>query len=282
MSTAEVLMLTNDEYHQQHPGISNSAKECFRQSRELYRAQYIDKSIPWPEPTEAMLLGTAIHAAILEPDWFKANYVVRPKCDRRTTAGKADSAAWDAENGGKTCIDLESMQTVNAVREAAMANRIVRTILEETPPEMREHTISWTDAETGLECKSRRDIAHKNMLADLKTFGTPMSAAAVAKRVASLGYHRQAAFYLSGEFAFSSGDDKPFVFMFLGTKPPYSVGVFDIDCDDIAFGHKQNMETLAEMERCRAYPLLYTPYYTTEIQTLCLPKWTRYEDEWGF
>lgn len=281
MSTATVLQITNEQYHAATDRVSHSSKEVFRASREMYRAQYIDKTIPWPEPSEAMLLGTAIHAALLEPEWFDANYVVSPKFDRRTTVGKADSAKWSQEHAGKTCIDLTAMQTVNAVREAAMANRIVRTILEETPPEMREHTLAWDCPETGVPCKCRRDINHPNMQADLKSLAVPMSASAVARRVAEYGYHRQGAFYRVGEKMFT-GDDKPFVFIFLGTKPPYSVGVFDIDADDLEFAHKQNMETLAEMERCRAYPLLYTPAYATEIQTLCLPKWTRYEDDYGF
>lgn len=280
MSASE-LHCTNEEYHADFSKVSHSSKEIFRESRELYRAMFIDGTLERPEPTEAMLLGTAIHAAILEPDWFKANYVVRPKYDRRTTVGKADSAAWDAENGGKICIDLDSMQTVNAVREAAMANRIVRTIIEETPPEMREHTIAWLCQETGLECKSRRDLNHGNMLADLKSFAMPMSASAAARRVASLGYQRQAAFYRYGEQQFS-GELKPFVFIFLGTKPPYSVGLFDIHDDDLNYADKQNRDTLAEMARCRENSELYTPEYATTIYNLVLPKFTRYEDEWGF
>lgn len=281
MSTAEVLNVTNSEYHAATDRVSHSAKECFRRSREAYRAQYIDKTIPWPEPTEAMLLGTAIHAALLEPEWFATNYVASAKFDRRTNAGKAAAAEYAEQNAGKIIMDIEAWLTVNAVREAAMANRIVRTILEETPPEMREHTLAWDCPETGVPCKCRRDINHPNMQADLKSLAIPMSASAVARRVAEFGYQRQGAFYRVGEKMFT-GDDKPFVFIFLGTKPPYSVGVFDIDADDLEFAHKQNMETLAEMERCRAYPLLYTPAYATEIQTLCLPKWTRYEDDYGF
>lgn len=279
-SKCEVWNCSNDDYHSRTDFISHSSKEVFRESRETYRALFVDKTMERPEPTEAMALGTAIHAAILEPDWFAANYVVRPKYDRRTTAGKADSAAWDAENGGKTCIDLESMQTVNAVREAAMSNRIVRTIVEETPPEMREHSIAWNDPETGLDCKSRRDLAHDKMTCDLKSFAVPMSAAAVAKRVAGFGYARQGAFYRVGEQQFS-GELKPFVFIFLGTKPPYSVGLFDIHEDDLNYADQQNNETLAAMARCRDNPALYTPEYATTIYNLVLPKWTRYADEYG-
>lgn len=280
-TTQAAIQCDNASYHADFSRVSNSAKECFRESRELYRAQYIDRSIPWPEPTEAMLLGTAIHAALLEPEYYRENFVVRPKMDRRTTVGKAESIAWEAENAGKTCIDLDTVNTVNALREAALANRIIRTLIEETPPEHREITNHWTCQETGVDCKSRQDICHRNMSADLKTLGAHVSRDAVARRIASLGYQRQAAFYRNGEWH-RTGEDKPFVFIFLSTKAPFTVGLFDLDEDDLKFAHKQNIETLVAMKHCQEHPEYYLPEHVSSIYTLTLPKWTRYDDEYGF
>jgi exodeoxyribonuclease VIII len=228
-----------------------------------------------------MQLGTLVHMAILEPEAFRLGCVRSEKFDRRTREGKLDAASFERMHEGKMIVDPETYDAALAVRESALKNRIVRTLVEETPPELREHTIAWDCHETGLPCKSRRDLNHRNLLGDLKTLSLPMSASAAAKRIASLGYHRQAAFYRYGEQQFS-GELKPFVFIFLGTKPPYSVGLFDIDADDLNFADKQNMETLAAMASCRADAERYVPDYANQICTVCLPKWARYEDEYGF
>lgn len=57
------------------------------------------KLLKWREQveradTEALVLGRAIHCALLEPDRWKSDFLVEPKFDKRTKAGKADRAIW--------------------------------------------------------------------------------------------------------------------------------------------------------------------------------------------
>jgi hypothetical protein len=302
---AEVLSIGNDEYHRTHPAISNSAKECFRESRETFKAQFIDRTLPWPEPTDDMILGTHCHTALLEPEVFANRATPKPViiepelapdgkkwyCRKGSDHFKwwADFEAdrdrqladWRAENVGKYQISDKHLAIALEVCKAAHANKIIRTILDETSPENREHTIRWQCQYTGLDLKSRRDLNHPQLIGDFKTIGITLSAATVARRIANLGYIRQADFYTMGEQVFS-GQEKPFVFIFLSTKPPFTVGLFDLDEDDLKFAHKQNMETLAAMKHCQEHPEYYTPEHVSSIYTLTLPKWTRYDDEYGF
>lgn len=303
--TAEVLSLSNDEYHRQHPATSNSGKECFRDSRETFKAQYIDHSIPWPEPTDDKQLGTHCHTALLEPDVFANRGTTKPNIEVPECAPdgkkwykrkgsdhekwwaefdqKRDQqlSDWRAENVGKYQISDKHLAIAMEVRKAALANRVIRTLLEETSPENREHTIRWRCSYTGLDLKSRRDLNHPELIGDFKTIGVTLSAASAARRIANMGYMRQADFYTMGEQAFT-GSDKPFVFIFLSTKPPYAVGLFDIDDEDLAYARKQNLETLAAMKLCQENPAYYTPEYATSIYRLVLPKHWRSDDDYGF
>lgn len=41
------------------------------------------------KPTPAMIIGSAVHCATLEPEAFNERYIVAPKIDKRTKDGKA-------------------------------------------------------------------------------------------------------------------------------------------------------------------------------------------------
>lgn len=303
--TSAAVSMTNEDYHRDYSRDSNSSKELYRESRETYEAIRVLGTMEPPPPTDDMILGTHCHTALLEPDVFANRATQMPNIEVPELApdGKKwlrrkgsdhekwwaefeekrerQLADWRAENVGKYEISDKHLATATAVREAALANEVIRSLIEETPPHRREHTVVWDCCETGLPLKSRRDIYHDRLICDIKTIGVTLSAASVARRIASLGYHRQADFYTMGEQAFS-GENRAFVFLFLSTKPPYSVGLFDIDGDDLAFARKQNLETLAAMERCRRDPSQYKPDYAKGIFTVTLPGWAKHEDDWGF
>ena len=57
------------------------------------------------EETEAMILGSAIHCAILEPDCFNDRYAVLPKIDLRTTIGKATKLKFEEDNQNKVILN---------------------------------------------------------------------------------------------------------------------------------------------------------------------------------
>ena len=72
------------EYHA-HPAVSNSILAKMARSP-LHARAYIDGERKGP--TAAMLVGTAVHTAVLEPRRFSAEYAVF-QGDRRTKEGKA-------------------------------------------------------------------------------------------------------------------------------------------------------------------------------------------------
>src|SRR5690606_26886762 len=77
-----------DVYHR-WPAASQTVLKIMRDRSPAHARQYM---LTPPEPTPAMVLGAAIHAAILQPDVFARQYVRAPELDRRTRAGRE---AWE-------------------------------------------------------------------------------------------------------------------------------------------------------------------------------------------
>lgn len=102
-----------------------------------------------------MVLGSALHAAMLEPKTFRDLYCCGIKVDRRTKAGKIEWAAFEAENAGKDILTAESWATCEAMADAIWAHPLASEIL--SGPGMQEVCAVWDDPETGVRCKSRMD-----------------------------------------------------------------------------------------------------------------------------
>lgn len=64
--------LSNEDYHADTGAFSASALEDFRDSRRLFEARYITKTLPPKAATPAMELGTCVHLRILEPERYFA------------------------------------------------------------------------------------------------------------------------------------------------------------------------------------------------------------------
>lgn len=145
------------------------------------------------EETDAMRFGTAVHAAILEPSKFAALYIRRPDdCDYRTNAGKA----WrdEQQQAGRIILTADEHQRLLDMRASVMDHATARSIIEGATVET---TITWTDPETGIQCKGRCDIVNGNILADLKTTRDIRPRPFMFTSY-QFGYHFSMAFYFDG------------------------------------------------------------------------------------
>ena len=89
---------SNEDYHRNSAISSSQAKRALT-SMQLFK-DHQDGLIE-REETDAMRFGTAEHAAVLEPELFKSQYIVKPEgIDMRTKEGKA----WRAECGDRPVI----------------------------------------------------------------------------------------------------------------------------------------------------------------------------------
>lgn len=143
------------------------------------------------EPTDDMELGTAAHAAILQPQVFEAAYVVFPGPTRRGNAWEQ----FKEENTGRTIITASQLQKIIDIRDAVRGNQSARELLDGDG--RAEVSIVWHDGVTGAMCKGRIDFLAGARLVDLKTCADPCPRAFI-NQAAKLHYHVAIAAYVSG------------------------------------------------------------------------------------
>jgi hypothetical protein len=276
MSTAvEPTKLTNEQYHALD-SISHSRLEDFRSSKRKYKAKYIDKTLERKQ-TPAMQLGSLVHALVLEPHTFDENYILAPKCDRRTNAGKAAWNEFCELASGKEVIDFETMESAKAISGAVLENELAMELIGADC--LIENPVFWTCPHTGLQCRSKPDVDNREAayLLDLKSCqdATP---GGFAKSAASFGYARQAAWYQTGhEIAY--GYRPAFVFVAVSTNEPYEVGIYELSENDILRSKLQNNIDLAELAECMKTGV-WTARHESQIVNLALPKWAEFEDQY--
>lgn len=225
------------------------------------------------ESTPEQSLGTATHAAILEPERFATQWVIAPKIDKRTNAGKEAWARFQSENGGREWIDAESYGFAKGMADAVYGHHILRDAL--TGPGQNEVTVLWVDPVTGLLCKARIDrfckVAGFSSVLDLKSTRDAQPCA-FAKSVYTYGYHRQAAFYLDGldELSGKTYPRKHFIAA-VESSPPHGVVLYELDTDAIVEGrakYRRALDLYAECRKSNSWP-----GYPHGIQDLHLPRW---------
>lgn len=220
------------------------------------------------EETDAMRLGRATHTAVFEPDRLLMKYTI-------WEGGRRFGKEWDAfcaANAKRTILQPDDYETAIAIRDAVRGHDEARKLLLDrsgTP----EYTLTWTDEETGLECKARLDWLAQ-ALVDLKTTRC-IDARAFGRHAADMLYHCQLAFYVGGLAA--KGITVPVYIIAVENKPPHDVAVYELDEDVLWAGEVKVREALELVARCRETNEWPGRYQT--IQPLQLPAWEFPADE---
>jgi hypothetical protein len=223
------------------------------------------------EPTPAMQLGHAVHAAVLEP----ATVVYRPKFDRRTKEGKEQAKAFDeAFNDSILAVIDDSLRDdVDGITLSVFSHPRAKALLDKGHPEVT--AISELD---GVPVKCRVDWMRDNgLLVDLKTT-QDASPEGFARSVAKYRYHVQCALYTDACRA-AGVDVRSFVFVAVETKPPYLVACYMLDPLDIERGRTQYRRDLATYRECVASGKWQG--YSDDIQVLEMPAWYRAQQPVG-
>jgi exodeoxyribonuclease VIII len=174
----------------------------------------------WQEPpTEALLIGSALDCLLLDDD-FESRYAVAPVVDRRTNAGKAQWAAFQAKHGGKTILTQEQSEMVRQMEDSLMASPSLEGVFEHC------QKTSICAQLLGMPAKAEFDLFNPNSthLLDLKSC-RDVSPKWFAKAFLDFGYAEQATFYLL--MAMEAGMKKK-IFDFIAVKkePPWTVKVY--------------------------------------------------------
>lgn len=212
--------MTEKEYRA-HPAINQSRLKLALKSLR----HYFDNE--QREETDDMRIGTALHAKILQDGL--------PIIERSTKTGiKADAEILAAKEAGAISLHTDSIPVVGGMNWAILNNHSANRLLVDIPGES-EKPIFWKH-ESGMECKALIDrliVSPKSpniiIPIDLKTTNDA-SPDGFLKACRDFHYPIQAAFYLQGLRAnFPAYEIAPFTFVMIEKKPPYHIGIYQIE-----------------------------------------------------
>lgn len=256
-TTAREWECDSATYHAATQWVSHSSLEVFRDSPRLYEGRFVTKTIPHPEPTEALLLGTWLHMAVLEP-W---EFDVLP-------------------NQKLLAPERKRLALSTAMRDAVLSHPIARRLFEADGPV--EHSIVWPDSETGLQCKCRRDKVCR--LADGRTVIPDLKSAIssrpedFSKQCVNFGYARTADWYLTGHHELT-GELAAYVFVVVSKSPPHEVAIYELDEEAVKLGARQNRIALNKLARCFQTGD-WAAEHEKQITSLSLPRYAFLSSEW--
>jgi hypothetical protein len=224
------------------------------------------------EETDALVFGRAAHSYILEgPEVFCQEFVVAPKIDKRTKAGKEQWAEFQEANTGRGLITADDMATIEDMRAAVHAHPFAKKLLGMG---VSEQTVIWEDLQTGIMCKCRPDripSGGKGVLVDLKTT-QEAGEISFARSMVKYGYARQAAMYLDGVARATGETYDAFAFIAVEKSEPYRVETYLIDPEFIQWGRLEYQRLLRLEQMCRAEGE-YPNYQHPELVTIYKPNY---------
>lgn len=250
--------LTNTDYRAVDAVSSTGVVKLVQSTPAHYQAYLTQQR----EPTEAMVFGTAIHQAILEPELFKNNYVCKPEgMSFATVEGKA----WKADNKNKSIVTFEQWVAINGICNSVASHPQVRRILQNAK---MEQSYFWQDPATGLLCKCRPDAFDGSVVIDIKTTESA-SPRNFQNSIAKYGYHIQSAFYLEGLSNISGKNLTDFVHVVVEKEAPYAISCYVLDDASLDKARGDISLALNKIASCKQAD--EWPGYSNDLQTMNLP-----------
>tara|TARA_R110000765_G_scaffold51973_2_gene104702 strand:- start:265 stop:1161 length:897 start_codon:yes stop_codon:yes gene_type:complete len=264
-----VAGMPNEVYHATN-AISKSGLDRIEKTPAHYKYGEFSES-------KAMEIGTALHAAILEPDVFKADFLMLPEIkDRRASEYKQAVKSHGKGNVlvGKECGQINGM--VDAIRANYKAQKLLNSY-----EGFRELSFFAYDPVTGVLCRCRFDALVGDNgeydAIDLKTTADAGDSGYLAfqNTIAARRYHVQDAFY-SDVFEWVTGKKiNKFWFIAVESKKPHGVICRHLDPDSIQVGrdeYRVNLDTYSQCLNTDSWPCYYQPESDEDCE-ISLPEW---------
>lgn len=255
-----VTEMPNAAYHA-YEGISKSGLDVINRSPAHFR--YGARR----EPSRAMVIGTAIHAALLEPETFHNMYVLlRDVKDRRQSEYKAAVKV----HGEELVLVSSEADNVAGMQESVRAQPEACKALD-TLTGFTELSAFIEDPDTGILLRCRYDgINTFHEALDLKKT-RDASPGEFGKSVHNYRYHVQAAMYSHIYKLITGLEMEAFKFLAVEELPPHCAMVYELDEESLQIGHleyRRNLNTYAECIESGEWP-----GYDNPVQTIGLPSW---------
>ena len=284
--------IPNDMYHGSL-GLSRSALLEFKKSPWHYWHKYINPEAQRQNSTPAMKLGELVHALVLEPQYFKERYAVKPqsmeipKCGLLKDLGREEfdlqkAAREDAqlmneeimnrfilESIDKEMISLDLYHEARAYADAVLKDSVAQALFSGVEV---EKSIYFTHKLTGIQCKVRPDAWVNGVVTDLKTCADA-SFDAFQRAAYSGGYFIQAAMIKQALESIGKRLEK-FIFYCVEKTPAIPCVWYELDNESLERGENDFNNLMYGIAHCTET----NNWQSYQPKTLTYPKWARYED----
>jgi exodeoxyribonuclease VIII len=237
--------LTHEEYLKIDAVSASFLKECVLNSLAHAKAKF---EIPFEE-SDAMFLGSAVHARVFEPDVYASKFAP----DRKL---KGDNATAE-----KRRMDIEGMYASICAHTEARRLLMSEGGKNETP-------ILWTEQK--MPARAKLDRRFGSAVIDLKTCSDASPRGFSRAVFSQWRYDIQAAWYLRAARENKMEVDR-FIFVAVENKRPWPVCVYQMDQAAIDYADEEIDLLLPRIKAARDSG--NWPAYPTGVQTLYLPAW---------
>lgn len=262
------------EGYYENPALSHSRLKEIRKSPGHFRW-----ALENPSPsTDAMNLGSLVHAMVLEPHTVESCFVKAPKIDRRTKAGKEEYALFQSQAMDKMCVPASDWDTSVLMAESVKSHPVASKVLDDAVAYgMVEKEYYWEDRVGGYSFDRKAKVdglcrdAHYGMnspLVDLKTT-TDASPFAFKRSVTKYSYGTQMAYYRD---AVRSGGVDPCgaIIIAVDKKAPFTTAVYRLSyeaLDRAKMVVDKWLATYAECSESGTWPSFW------ELNEVDVPDW---------
>lgn len=297
---SEVRFLQQDRDYRKAEGVSQSELKEVLRSPAHWLARYGPNAEP-VFPSIAMIIGTALHCKVLEPEIFDASFCDRSKLDKDLTVTEL-KAALDEEGieykktakkpeleallypDGKpvdkrTSLAADDFRMVCGMSDALRTHEVAGRWFDPGRTNYRKgnEMSLYIEDFNGMKVKGRIDRLEKTgsnsfMILDLKTTDDA-SPSAFQKKAFNLGYHIQAAFYSDLVRHVFQADSVEFMFCAVERKAPHGIGLYRAGEQMIDFGREKYLEAIKTLAHCKKNEVFYG--YSPDPQELTLPGWVK-------
>lgn len=229
--------LSNDDYHADEAIGSTTIKSISVSPANLYFNPF--------KGSKSSHIGTAIHAALLEPELYKREFIQLPDSDRRSAEYK--SAA--KEYGADFVLVGSEVESINRMFDSSRLNDDFMSYLESKGHS--EVSMFATCPRTGLNLKCRFDRlsdSHPYPL-DVKSC-RDAGQRGFSQAFGQYHYHVQAAFYLYVLKLATGRDLNQFCFFAIENNAPYKNCMYYIGEDSLELGRKTMFEAMHKLTEC--------------------------------
>lgn len=262
--------------YDKNPALRSSTLKKFRGDTPASRVKYL---LDNPESTDsdALLLGTMVHALLLEPHLFNEpdrHWIIeREPLGDKTRLAKNGGAreAWElmkgtAERLGLPIVKNSIWKTAKGIEAQVRKHPYFKLVAES----QKELSI-FAEVE-GTACKARYDVWNSRLktVMDFKTSSNQLTNRSIQNSIVDYGYHFSAAMYM--ELGKAVGlDAQRFVWVFVESFPPYNCRFVEASESMLEIGREEFYRCLRKYRQCMDWN--DWPGYSTDIETLDLPDW---------